>query len=71
MIKNDVLKFANDVFDAGCGFPAPTVFIWAADHAIDAGIEVSKVKEDIKAINRTREKFGMIPVYVPFGHRAF
>ena len=57
----------------------PTTVIWAAtQRRVDIVSEgwafefaVKQVKNELKKLNRAREKFGKMPVYVPFGHGLF
>lgn len=66
-------------YGVGAVQAAPITVLWAAEHALAEQIAegwnteyvVNQLKTEIKKLNRVREKYGKIPVYVPFGHQLF
>lgn len=44
--------------------------LWSADHLL-LSEPVAKVKKELSAMNRKREKLGKRPAYVAFGHPLF
>jgi hypothetical protein len=44
----------------------PEAVLWAADKMPDW-----QAKEELKALNRARNIYGYVPVFVPYGHRLF
>lgn len=65
-----ILAIAAEEYDVGPGAPNAIALEWAADRAVDS-IGVQATKEGIRKLNAQRNKFGLIPVRFPFGHRLF
>ena len=56
----------SNEYGVGIMVAPPEAVLWAAEK-----MPVAQAKDELKALNRARQRHGVIPVYVPYGHQLF
>lgn len=68
--NNPVVKVLNDDYDVGIFFGDPLPIFWAAEKIMERlGVDAAKVA--LADVNKCRQRYGLMPAYVNYGHPLF
>lgn len=67
---NPVVKVLNDEYDAGIFYADPLPIFWAAEKVME-NLGVDAAKAALADINKHRQRYGLMPAYVNYGHPLF
>lgn len=69
-LNTRLASICSDDYGVGIVAAPPETILWAADQVAEERGE-GFAKRELKTVNRCRERHGVIPAYVPYGHRLF